>query len=171
MHLISIKSENDECKNQTNLNIFSYAASNGEWVMPKHILLPMTVRHLTGNAELVTMLNRFGHTQYYTWTMKLETAMCNAVTASESALPPNISPYNNSMLHLCWDNFDLNEETASGYDQHILLMASLSKRLLIVPKLYLQKASFQSLEKGQLSQSQLISNHVMPNLNLNHSLK
>ena len=39
-----------------------YAASNGEWVMPKHVLLPMTVRHLTGIAELVTMLNRFGYT-------------------------------------------------------------------------------------------------------------
>ena len=82
--------------------------------MLKHILLPMKVRHLTGNAELVTMLNRFGQTQSYTRTMQLETAMCSAVIASESTLPPNISPDKNSFLHLCWENFDLNEETSSG---------------------------------------------------------
>lgn len=91
-----------------------YAASNGEWVMPKHVLLPMTVRHLTGNAELVTILNRFGHAQSYTRTMELETAMCNSIITSESILPANISVENNAVLHLCWDNFDLNEETPSG---------------------------------------------------------
>jgi hypothetical protein len=74
----------------------------------------MTVRYLTGNAELVTMINRFGHAQSYTMTMELERAMCNAITASAATLPPNISADNNSVLHLCWDNFDLNEETPSG---------------------------------------------------------
>ena len=33
---------------------------------------------------------------------------------SESVLPVNISTENNVVLHLCWDNFDLNEETPSG---------------------------------------------------------
>ena len=106
MHLISIIPEK-RMNAKTKRIIISisedtcYAASNREWVIPKHILLPMTVRHLTGDAELVTMLNRFGHTQSYIRTMELETAMCNAVTASESALPPNISPDNNSVFHLC----------------------------------------------------------------------
>ena len=40
--------------------------------------------------------------------------MGNAVTASQTALPLSISTTNNAVLHLCWDNFDLNEETASG---------------------------------------------------------
>ena len=40
-----------------------YVATNGEWVMPKHVLLPMTVHHLPGSAQLVTILNRFGHGQ------------------------------------------------------------------------------------------------------------
>ena len=42
-----------------------YTATNGDWIMPKHLTLPMTVRHLTGNAEVVTILNRYGHGQSY----------------------------------------------------------------------------------------------------------
>ncbi|MES9950704.1 MAG: hypothetical protein ABW118_17235 [Candidatus Thiodiazotropha sp.] len=91
-----------------------YAATHGEWVMPKHLLLSMTVRHLTGSAELITILNRFGHCQSYTRTLELETAMCSSITANDSVLPPNISLQNNSVIHFCWDNFDLNEETPSG---------------------------------------------------------
>ena len=40
--------------------------------------------------------------------------MCNTITASKSVLPSNISTENNSVIHFCWDNFDLNEETPSG---------------------------------------------------------
>lgn len=91
-----------------------YTATHGEWVMPKHILLPMSVRHLTGSAEVITILNRFGHGQSYTKTLEIETAMCNTITASKSVLPSNISTERNSVIHFCWDNFDLNEETPSG---------------------------------------------------------
>ena len=56
-----------------------YAATHGECVMPKHLLLSMTVRHLTGSAELITILNRFGHCQSYTRTLELETAMCSSI--------------------------------------------------------------------------------------------
>ena len=91
-----------------------HAATHGEWVMPKHLLLSMTVRHLTGSAELITILNRFGHCQSYTRTRELETAMCSSISANDSVLPPNIALHNNSVIHFCWDNFDLNEETPSG---------------------------------------------------------
>ena len=91
-----------------------YIATHGEWVMPKHLLLSMTVRHLTGSAELITILNRFGHCQSYTRTLEVETAICCSITENVSDLPPNISLQNNSVIHFCWDNFDLNEETPSG---------------------------------------------------------
>ena len=91
-----------------------YAVTNGDWVMPKHLTLPMTVRHLTGSAEVITILNRYGHGQSYTRTLELETAMCNSVTSSDSVLPRSISRDNNAVLHLCYDNFDLDEETPSG---------------------------------------------------------
>ena len=79
--------------------------------MPKHILLAMTVHHLTGSAEI---LNRFGHCQPYSRTLELETAMCRSVTDGSSHFPPSISTDNNVIVHLCWDSFDLNEETSSG---------------------------------------------------------
>ena len=74
----------------------------------------MTVRHLTGSAEVLTILNGYGHGQSYSKTLELETAMCNSVTSSDSVLPKNISRDNNAVIHLCFDNFDSDEETPSG---------------------------------------------------------
>ena len=82
--------------------------------MPKQILLAMTVHHLTGSAEIISILNRYGHCQSYSGTLELETAMCNSVIAHNNILPPSISTEHNSVVHLCWDNFNLNEETPSG---------------------------------------------------------
>ena len=59
----------------------------------------MTIRYLIGNAEVVTILNRYGHGQSYARTLELETAMCNSVTSSESVLPRTISRDNNAVLH------------------------------------------------------------------------
>ena len=91
-----------------------YAVTNGDWVMPKHITLPITVRHLTGSDEVITILNRYGHGQSYTMTLELETAMCNSVISSVSILSRSISRDNNAVLHMCYDNFDLDEVTLSG---------------------------------------------------------
>ena len=63
---------------------------------------------------MVLYLNRFCHCQSYTRTLELETAMCSSITADDSVLSPNISLQTNSVIHFCWDNFDLNEETPSG---------------------------------------------------------
>ena len=73
------------------------------------------MRHLTGNAEVITILNRYRHSQSYSRTLELETAMCNSVTSTESFLPRTISRDNNAVLHLCYDNFVLDEiKTPSG---------------------------------------------------------
>ena len=40
--------------------------------------------------------------------------MCNSINTSNSVLPSTISRTNNDVVHLSWDNFDLNEETPSG---------------------------------------------------------
>ena len=34
------------------------ASTQSMWTMPKHVILGMTVRHLTGRADLITILNR-----------------------------------------------------------------------------------------------------------------
>ena len=82
--------------------------------MPKHLLSGMSVGHLTGSAELITVLNRFGHCASYSVLIELETAMCSSIEQRQSAIPPSLVPDQNSFIYLCWDNFDLTEETPSG---------------------------------------------------------
>ena len=69
---------------------------------------------LIGSAEIISILNRYGHCQFYSCTLELETAMCNNVMAYNNILPPSISTEHNSAVHLCWDNFDSNDETPTG---------------------------------------------------------
>ena len=82
--------------------------------MPKHLLLSMTLRHWHGSAELITLLNCFGHCQSYSTTVELETIMANQVQQQNNILPSNIALTGNKVGHLCWDNFDVNDETPSG---------------------------------------------------------
>ena len=51
------------------------AATNGKWIMPKHLLLSMALRHLTGSAQVLTIINRFGHCQPYTKVLEIETTI------------------------------------------------------------------------------------------------
>ena len=89
-----------------------YAATRGEWIMPEHLLLSMTVRHLTtGSAELITLLNVFGHCQSYTRNSNVQLKFNKRFSTSPS---PNIAFQNNSVIHFCWDDFDSNEKTPSG---------------------------------------------------------
>ena len=46
--------------------------------------------------------------------LRLETAMSTQIAARNSLLAENIQLNHNIVTHLCWDNFDLNEETPSG---------------------------------------------------------
>lgn len=91
-----------------------YASSAGKLPLKKHFLLGMSMRHLTGSADVVTILNRYGHSISYTKLLELETAMAQQVKLTDGLLPSNISVDENSVSHVCWDNFDLNEETPSG---------------------------------------------------------
>ena len=47
-------------------------------------------------------------------TSRLETATANQVQQQDNILPSNIALIGNKVSHLCWDNFDVNEETPSG---------------------------------------------------------
>ena len=48
----------------------------------------------------------------HSFLLELETAMCDSIQESTSSLPPSILPNNYLILHFCWDNFEMNEETA-----------------------------------------------------------
>ena len=92
-----------------------HCVSRGRIKTPKHVTLPLTVKSLTGNAELVTLLNRFGHALSYSQIEELETALAEKEIAKEQ--DGIIVPSTCSMgvpAVLCWDNNDLLEETLSG---------------------------------------------------------
>ena len=75
----------------------------------------MTVRHLTRSDQIVTLLNRFGHGYSSSRISEYETAIAekNPHRVERNVyLPPNID--SNSPVVFCWDNNDLQEETASG---------------------------------------------------------
>ena len=92
-----------------------HCVSRGSIKTPKHVTLPLTVKSLTGNAELVTILNRFGHALSYSQIEELETALAEKEIAKEQ--DGIIVPSTCSMgvpAVFCWDNNDLLEETLSG---------------------------------------------------------
>jgi hypothetical protein len=90
------------------------AATQSKWKMPKHITLATTLRTLGVGAKVQTILNRYGHCVSYSQSLEFETALANQVCSAETVIPTNISTSLNVVSHLCWDNFDINEETPSG---------------------------------------------------------
>jgi hypothetical protein len=112
------------------------ATTYGRWIMPKHVLLGTSLHHLTGRAEVVTILNRYGHCQSYSKVLELETAIANTQQTTDGVLPSNVSVSGNIISHMCWDNFDVNEETRSGagttHVTHGIIIQEVNKTDLVI---------------------------------------
>ena len=39
----------------------SYNVQNGRFITPKHLLIPFAIKSMTGNVELIKIMNRLGH--------------------------------------------------------------------------------------------------------------
>lgn len=92
-----------------------HCVTRGRIKTPKHVALPLTVKSLTGNAEVITLLNRFGHGLSYTQILELETALAEKQISSQRdgvLLPSVCQP--GIPATFCWDNNDIQEETLSG---------------------------------------------------------
>lgn len=119
-----------------------HSVSRGRIKTPKHVFLPMTVKSLTGNVELITILNRFGHGLSYSQVEEVETALVETQIAKQqygvfvpSACHPNVSGV------LCWDNNDLQEETLSGkLSDFLFTFFSVYLNSFLIPKWNLIKA-------------------------------
>ena len=113
----------------TNRLIFSIrqdigrAVTNGEWKLPKHIFLTMTLRHLSRNKQLTTILNRCGHCESYDYSLQLETALAIVLEQTYSIHSPNIlCGDNNKIFHCEWDN--LNKITTGVHGPNIVNSAA-----------------------------------------------
>ena len=95
---------------------FLYTVTCGQHKPPKHVLLPYAVKTLTGNVEIIKILNKFGHGVSYSQLEENETALCLQKLAAsvnqKVALPACIKPY--VFTNLAWDNIDRLEETLTG---------------------------------------------------------
>ena len=107
-----------------------YNVTCGQWKMPKHLLLGMTMRHLTGSFQVINILNRFGHCASHSTLLELETAMCDSVVECSTNLPSAALAYP-KITHFCWDNFDLTEETIDGsgttYSTHGIMIQEIKE--------------------------------------------
>lgn len=93
-----------------------FAITRGRYKPVKHILLAFAVKSLTGNVELIQLLNRLGHGIDYTQLEEIDTSLClqKLAMAAENCipLPGNIHPY--KRITLAFDNIDRIEGTLSG---------------------------------------------------------
>ena len=93
-----------------------YAVTCGKHKPPKHLLLPYAVKTLTGNVEIIRMLNKFGHGVSYSQLEENDTALCLQKLATSLnrsvVLPASIQP--GIFTNLAWDNIDRLEETLTG---------------------------------------------------------
>ena len=107
------------------------AATNGQWKLPKHILICMTMRHLFRSAELTTLLNRLGHSESYSFSLELETAIASALQETSRLLSTQVvrNPGVPALFHSDFDNFDqlLNDLTGKGsvHTAHGIMMQEL----------------------------------------------
>lgn len=87
-------------------------ASQGRKLMPKHLALGMTLRHLTGSAKLQQLINSFGHCVSHSVTLEHDTALATKQLQRKSDVPLGFR--RNVFTTLVWDNNDFGEETLSG---------------------------------------------------------
>ena len=80
------------------------------------------------SEELLTLINKFGHCEGYSFSLEIETAIAKAVQESASLLPASIihNPTSQSVFHSEFDNFDtiVNElyEAGSVHTAHGIML-------------------------------------------------
>ena len=90
-----------------------YCARNGRILMPKYVLLPISVKSMTGNMELIKILNRLGHGVSYSKMSEIDTAYAINKVSADTALVPEGIVFT-KQASLVYDNIDRVEETISG---------------------------------------------------------
>ena len=81
--------------------------TNGEWKLPKNILLCSTIRHLYRSKQLTNILHRLGHSESHDFGLEVETALAEAIDDVSSFLTPQIATgEDNEVFHVEWDNLN-----------------------------------------------------------------
>lgn len=93
-----------------------HCASHARMKLPKQIGRGMSVKHLTGSKQLVTLLNRMGYSSSNDEIEQVETSLANESLAkadvSAVIILTNINP--GAFIQMAADNKDINEEIING---------------------------------------------------------
>ena len=92
------------------------ATTSSRWSQLKHLLLGVTLKPLTGSAQIITIVNRMGHCSSYKQVLDLENSMALKTFSTSSVLLSNINSMANRFSHFCFDNFDVIEETVWSWN-------------------------------------------------------
>ena len=117
------------------------ATTKGQWKLPKHIWLCMTFRYLYRSSELVTRINRFGHSENYSFSFEFENALAISVQESSQMLTSQIvrHPGGESLFHSDFDSFDQNTASSSIHTPHGIMLQEVEKleeTSLSIPEVY-----------------------------------
>ena len=142
-----------------------YTVTCGRQKTPKHVLLPYGIKTLTGNVELIQMINRLGHGVSYHQLEENDTALCLQRLASalneRVILPQNIQPY--VFTNLSWDNIDRLETTGAGTSHRVNGIAVQPREAL--PAIAKRKKRNISVETQELPQEKrqdhILSRHPL----------
>lgn len=89
-----------------------YLSSKGKLQTPKSLCLGLTIRHLTGSSQVLSLLSRLGHCSSKDTIVRLETSLAQLQLLEGAKIPAGFSK--NVHTVLVWDNIDFGEETLSG---------------------------------------------------------
>lgn len=90
-----------------------YCVHNGQFITPKHVLLPFSIKSITGIIKITEVINRLGHGASYTKFAEVDAAYAIQKIATNSGLvPEEIQLYQQASMF--YDNIDRSEEILSG---------------------------------------------------------
>ncbi|KAL5022875.1 hypothetical protein ScPMuIL_002030 [Solemya velum] len=114
------------------------AATNGEWKLPKHVLICLTLHHMFRSKQLIAIsTGLLGHCENYPFALELETAIAEAAEQSSQMLSSQIirEPGEMSVFHSEFDNFDqmINTLTGSGsvHTAHGIMLQEVSSNVAV----------------------------------------
>ena len=90
-----------------------YCVHNGQFITPKHVLLPFSIKSITGIIKLTEVINRLGHGASYTKLAKVDAAYAIQKIATNSGLVPEEIQLH-QQASMFYDNIDRSKETLSG---------------------------------------------------------
>ena len=90
-----------------------HAVSRGRAKMPKHVGIAVTLHHVTGSKQIITLLNRMGHCSSYDDVEVVDTSLAREVIkkSENSGVVVQSSISSGVFAQCAADNNDMNEET------------------------------------------------------------